>query len=131
MSNPTIWQMCQCFITPGIRTDMVHVSRHSNSKVYKKPITSVPCNSQRSATSIQLRKAAETDSDSETFCTAEQQDHHNNPHLEYGDREKLRCQQMSPASTKRPHKIMLRRTCLTCTVKISHNEKLEALFNFT
>lgn len=37
----------------------------------------------QSATSIQLRKAGETDSVSETPCVAERQDHHNNPHLEY------------------------------------------------
>lgn len=28
-------------------------------------------------------KAGETDSDSQTPCVAEQQDHHNNPHLQY------------------------------------------------
>lgn len=44
--------------------------------------------------------------------------------------EKLWCQQMSSASIKRPHKKMPLRKCQTFKVKISHNEKLEAQFNF-
>lgn len=71
--------------------------------------------------------------DSETPCVAEQQDHHNNPHLEYPDTERnsgvSKC--LPPAQKKKdPHKKMPSRKCLTRTVKISHNEKLGAQFNF-
>lgn len=72
----------------GETVNRICVSRHSKFKARKKPIASVPCNPGSSATSIQLRKAGETDSDSETPCVAEQQDHHNSLHLEYLDTER-------------------------------------------
>lgn len=85
--------VAHCLIMLGSRTDsqqdeQLYVSRHCNSPAHKKPITTVPCNPQCSATSIHLGKAGETDSDSKTPCVAEQQDHHNNPHLEYTDTER-------------------------------------------
>lgn len=76
-------------------------------------------------------KAGETDSRlGDTLCgRAARSSQQPTPRV-YRRAEKPWCQQMSPTSTKRPHKKTLPSKCLTCTMKISYDEKLGARFNF-
>lgn len=122
----------KCFIVLDIWTQSKGQAAGTvTQKLVKNPLPLFHATLSAQLRAFNWERAGETDSDSETPCVAEPQDHHNNPHLKYTDTERnAGVSKCLPPPQKDPTRKCSREKCLTCTVKISHNEKLGAQFNF-